>query len=57
VLWGAGITTLGFFLGEIEVVKNNIEIAAIAIVAVSVLPIAVEFWKHRRQAAAGLSHD
>jgi membrane-associated protein len=52
VLWGAGITTLGFFLGEIDVVKNNIEIAAIVIVAVSVLPIAIEFWKHRRHAAA-----
>jgi membrane-associated protein len=50
LLWGAGITTLGFFLGEIEVVKNNIEIAALAIVAVSVLPIAVELLRHRRAA-------
>jgi len=58
VLWGAGITTLGYFLGEIEVVKNNIEIAAIVIVAVSVLPIALELWKHRRaKAAAALAAD
>jgi membrane-associated protein len=48
VLWGAGVTTLGYFLGEIEFVKNNIEVAALAIVAVSVLPIAVEFIRHRR---------
>lgn len=54
VLWGAGVTTLGYFLGEIEFVKNNIEIAALAIVAVSVLPIAVEFARHRRaQRASG----
>lgn len=52
VLWGAGVTTLGFFLGEIEAVKNNIEIAAIVIVGISVLPVAFELWKHRRAAAA-----
>lgn len=52
VLWGAGITTLGFFLGEIEAVKNNIEIAAIVIVGISVLPIAFELWKHRRAVVA-----
>jgi len=56
VLWGAGITTLGYFLGEIDVVKNNIEIAALVIVAVSVLPIALEFLKHRRNKAADTQH-
>jgi membrane-associated protein len=56
VLWGAGITTLGYFLGEIEVVKNNIEIAALVIVAVSVLPIALEYLKHRRSKAADTPH-
>ena len=50
VLWGAGITTLGYFLGEIDVVKGNIEIAAIVIVGISVLPIAFELLKHRREA-------
>ena len=57
LLWGAGITTLGYFLGEIDVVKNNIEIAAIVIVGVSVLPLAVEFVKHRRKAQAASSTD
>ncbi len=56
VLWGAGITTLGYFLGEIDVVKNNIEIAAIVIVVVSVLPIALEYLKHRRSKATGTPH-
>ncbi len=54
-LWGAGITTLGFFLGEIEAVKNNIEIAAIVIVGVSVLPIAIELLRHRKAAKAALA--
>ncbi len=52
LLWGAGITTLGFFLGEIELVKNNIELAAVAIVALSLLPIAIELLKHRKRSAA-----
>ena len=55
VLWGAGITTLGFFLGEIDAVKNNIEIAAIVIVGVSVLPIAVELLRHRKAAKAAIA--
>ncbi|MEQ1701139.1 MAG: VTT domain-containing protein [Ilumatobacteraceae bacterium] len=52
VLWGGGVTTLGYFLGEIEVVKNNIEIAAIVIIGVSVLPVILELWKHRKAAKA-----
>lgn len=49
-LWGIGITTLGFYLGEISWIENNIEIALIAIVLVSVLPMAVEIIRHRRAA-------
>jgi membrane-associated protein len=52
VLWGIGITTLGHFLGEIELVKNNIEIAILAIIAVSLLPVVLEFLKHRKAAKA-----
>jgi membrane-associated protein len=53
VLWGAGITTLGYFLGEVDFIKNNIEIAIVAIVAVSLLPVAIEMLRHRKQ----LRHD
>lgn len=52
IVWGAGVTTIGYFLGEIDAVKNNIEIASIAIVALSILPVALEFVKHRREARA-----
>ncbi|MEO8695291.1 MAG: VTT domain-containing protein, partial [Acidimicrobiales bacterium] len=48
LLWGAGITTLGYFLGEVDFIKNNIEVAIVAIVAVSLLPVAIEMWRHRR---------
>ena len=57
LLWGVGVTTLGYFLGEIEFIKNNLEIAAVIIVAISVLPVALEFRRHRREMAAASSHD
>ena len=49
-LWGIGVTTLGYFLGSVDVVKNNIEIAIVAIIAVSLLPVTIEVIRHRRQA-------
>ena len=52
ILWGAGVTTLGYFLGQVDVIAENIEIAAIVIVAVSVLPMVLEFVKHRKTAKA-----
>ena len=49
-IWAVGLTTLGYFLGQIDVVKNNIEIAIVLIIALSLLPVAIEFVKHRREA-------
>lgn len=51
LLWGMGITTLGYFLGEIDFIEKNIEVAAVIIVAISLAPIAFELWKHRRHRA------
>ncbi|MEO5839954.1 MAG: VTT domain-containing protein [Acidimicrobiales bacterium] len=52
LLWGAGITTLGYYLGEVDFIKDNIEVAIVAIVAVSLLPVAIEVWRHRRASNA-----
>jgi membrane-associated protein len=51
-LWGVGVTTLGYFLGEIDFVKNNLEIAAVVIVAISLTPVAIEIMRHRKALAA-----
>jgi len=51
MLWGVGVTSLGYFLGEIDAVKNNIEIAILVIVFVSILPMVFEVIRHRRNAA------
>jgi membrane-associated protein len=50
VVWGAGLTTLGHYLGDISWVKDNIEIASLVIVAISILPMIIEFVRHRRAA-------
>ncbi|MGW0995866.1 DedA family protein [Streptomyces sp. NPDC002523] len=47
VLWGAGVTLLGSWLGNIEFVTKNIEAILILIVLVSVVPIAIEFLRAR----------
>ena len=47
-LWAVGVTTLGYFLGEIEWVEENLEIAILAIVGLSVLPIVFELVRGRR---------
>ena len=48
VVWAGGVTVLGYFLGQVDVIKNNIEFAAIAIVAISLLPVGIEYVRHRR---------
>ena len=48
MLWAVGITTLGHFLGEIEFIRNNIEYAIVAVIAVSLIPVAIELYRHRR---------
>ena len=47
VLWVAGITLLGYFLGQFEVVKNNFEKLVLGIVLVSVLPIFIKIFKSK----------
>lgn len=56
LLWGIGITTLGYYLGEIHAVKNNIEIAIVVIVLVSLLPMLFELIRHRRSITKVMDH-
>lgn len=52
VLWGAGVTVLGYFLGRIPVVRDNIEAILVGIVLVSVIPVALELLRARRSGAS-----
>ena len=52
LLWGVGVTALGYFLGGIDFVKNNIEPILIAIVVLSVLPVFFELFRANRRSKA-----
>lgn len=52
VLWAAGVTTLGFWLGQFAFVRDNVELMLILIVVLSVLPIVVEIVRARRTGGA-----
>lgn len=50
ILWGAGLTFLGSLLGNISFVRQNIEVLAIIIVFVSIIPMIVEIVINKRKA-------
>ena len=53
IVWGAGVTALGHALGGVAFIRDNIELIALLIVAISVIPIAVEFLRARRRGQTG----
>jgi membrane-associated protein len=47
--WGWALPIAGYFLGSFKWVGENIDIIIIGIVLVSVVPMVIEFLKHRRE--------
>lgn len=45
ILWVSLITLIGYFLGNIPLVKNNFEIVIISIIIISVVPVLIELIK------------
>lgn len=52
-MWAVGMTLAGYFLGNFEFVKNNIELIVILVVFVSVVPMIFEYVRHRQQKTSG----
>jgi membrane-associated protein len=52
VAWVAVCVFAGYFFGNIPVVKRNFSIAILAIILISMIPLAWEAWKARRRAHA-----
>lgn len=48
VLWVALFTLGGFFFGNIPAVRANFTLVILAIIGLSVVPVVVEFLRHRR---------
>jgi membrane-associated protein len=49
VIWATSVTLLGYFLGNVDFIANNIELLLLAGVAVSVVPVAFQFLRHQRR--------
>jgi membrane-associated protein len=50
VAWGIGLTLLGYWLGQFEVIQKLIEPIFILIAVASVSPMIYEWYKRRRAA-------
>jgi membrane-associated protein len=50
VVWGVGLTLLGFWLGNFEIIQTLLEPIFIVIVLASVSPMFIEWYKRRRLA-------
>jgi membrane-associated protein len=48
ILWVASMTILGYYLGTIAFVSDNIEAITLGIVFISGIPVLLEFWRARK---------
>jgi len=48
--WATSVTLLGTWLGHYAIIANNIDVIAVVMVLVSVVPWIVEYLKRRRKA-------
>lgn len=46
-LWAVGVTLLGYYLGSVEVIANNVELMLLAFVAIAIVPIGLEYLRDR----------
>jgi membrane-associated protein len=56
VLWAGGVTLLGYWLGSVQFVRDNVdtifaiaEVAIVGVVLLSVTPILIDAWRRRRR--------
>src|SRR3954467_14694422 len=56
LVWAGGVTLLGYYLGSVQVVRDNVdtifaivEVVLVAVVLLSVAPILLDAWRRRRR--------
>jgi membrane-associated protein len=49
VVWAAGLTLLGYWLGNVALLDEHLDLVLVAIVAVSLIPVLVETLRSRSQ--------
>lgn len=55
-IWVTFLVFAGFYLGGLPLVKANFEYAIFAIIALSLLPMVIEYVKHKRESKAPKKH-
>jgi membrane-associated protein len=53
LLWTQGVLLLGYFLGEVDWIKEHLELAILGIVALSIVPIVIEALRARAETRRG----
>ncbi|MFZ5554028.1 MAG: DedA family protein [Bacteroidota bacterium] len=48
ILWVVSITLLGYFFGNIPIVKENFEFVVLGIIVLSLVPVGVEYLKYKK---------
>jgi len=48
ILWVAVFLFGGYYFGNVPFIKENFSIAIFAVIVISILPIAIEYYKHKR---------
>jgi len=54
VLWVLGVSALGYFFGNISIVKENFELVVIAIIILSIMPAVIEILKSKIKKSNGI---
>ncbi|WP_091970090.1 VTT domain-containing protein [Propionibacterium cyclohexanicum] len=49
VIWVWGVTLLGYLLGNVSFIGDNIDAVLVLIVLISVVPMVIEWWRGRRK--------
>jgi len=52
ILWVVSLVFAGYFFGNLPFVKDNFTYVIYAIIVISVMPIVIEYLRHRKDAAA-----
>ncbi|MFO1381015.1 MAG: DedA family protein [Chitinivorax sp.] len=53
IAWVACFIYAGYWFGNLELVKSNLKLIMLAIIVLSLLPVAIELWRQRRAGTAG----
>lgn len=50
IAWVCGLTLLGYWFGNMPWIKQNLSVVIVAIIAISMVPVAIGYFKHKSAA-------